>query len=171
MSTVSLTPSQDTVVAEIFIAAPPPRVFEAITDPRQMQSWWGQRDMYHITDWQADLRIGGQWSCTGVGKDENPFRVEGEYLEIDPPRLLVHTWIASYQARLKTVVRWELEAQQVHGLQPHGPRKAGTGTVVKVRHEGFGENHQSALEHAKGWERVLSWLLAYAEEGKTVATR
>ncbi len=33
MATVAITPDQDTVFGEIFIAAPPARVFEAITDP------------------------------------------------------------------------------------------------------------------------------------------
>jgi uncharacterized protein YndB with AHSA1/START domain len=36
MATVAVTPDQDAVVAEIFIAAPPERVFQAITDPDQM---------------------------------------------------------------------------------------------------------------------------------------
>jgi len=35
MATASLTPDQDAIEAEIFIAAPPARVFEAITDPKQ----------------------------------------------------------------------------------------------------------------------------------------
>ncbi len=32
MATVTLTPDQDAVVGEVFIAAPPDRVFQAITD-------------------------------------------------------------------------------------------------------------------------------------------
>ncbi|MBZ5706445.1 MAG: hypothetical protein LAN63_13930 [Acidobacteriia bacterium] len=35
MATISVTPNQDAVVAEIFIVAPPERVFQAITDPKQ----------------------------------------------------------------------------------------------------------------------------------------
>jgi len=36
MANVAITPDQDVVTAEIFIAAPPARVLQAITDPNQM---------------------------------------------------------------------------------------------------------------------------------------
>jgi uncharacterized protein YndB with AHSA1/START domain len=131
MATVAITPDQDAVVAEIFVAAPPARVFEAITDPKQVPQWWGQQGMYRITEWKGDLRTGGKWSSVGTGADGTSFRVDGEYLEVDPPRLLVHTWIASWTSNLKTVVRWELEPRDVHGLQHSGPKKSGTGTLVR----------------------------------------
>jgi uncharacterized protein YndB with AHSA1/START domain len=171
MATVAVTPNQDAIVGEIFVAAPPERVFQAISDPKQMPLWWGQKDMYRITEWKNDLRKGGTWSSVGAGVDGKAFRVEGEYLEVDPPRLLVHTWIASWSKSLKTVVRWELEPREVHGLQHRGPQKAGTGTLVKVRHEGFANAPQDAVDHSKGWTRVLAWMRAYVEEGKTVDTR
>jgi uncharacterized protein YndB with AHSA1/START domain len=122
MATATITPDQNVIVAEIFIAAPPTRVFEAITDPYQAPRWWGQEGMYRITEWKADVRRGGRWSSLGVGADGTSFQVEGEYLEVDPPRLLVHTWIASWSGPLKTVVRWELEPTDVHGLHPSGVR-------------------------------------------------
>src|SRR5260370_40850247 len=103
MATATITPDQDVVVAEIFIAAPPARVSEAITDPNQTPKWWGQQGIYRITEWKADLRPGGKWSSVGVSNDGSSFLVEGEYLEVDPPRLLVHTWVASWSGSLKTV--------------------------------------------------------------------
>ena len=93
MATAVVTPDNDAVLAEVFIAAPPERVFQAITDPKQMPLWWGQQDLYRVTEWKADVRRGGRWQSDGVGADGRTFRVEGEYLEVDPPRLLVHTWI------------------------------------------------------------------------------
>jgi len=121
VATVAISPEQDAVVAEIFIAAPPERVFQAITDPQQMPKWWGQQGLYRVTEWKADLRPGGKWSSVGVGADGSSFRVDGEYLEVDPPRLLVHTWMASWSGPLKTLVRWELAPPDVHGLQHRGP--------------------------------------------------
>src|SRR5467141_5246975 len=171
MATVAITPDQDVVTAEIFIAAPPARVFEAITDPYQMPKWWGQQGMYKITEWKGDLRPGGKWSSVGVGDDGTSFRVDGEYLEVDPPRLLVHTWIASWSCLLKTVVRWELEPRTVHGLQHRGPQKVGTGTVVKIRQEGFANAPEAARGHAQGWTRILGWMQAFVEKGETVDTR
>lgn len=171
MATATITPDQDTVVAEIFIAAPPERVFQAITDPAQVSQWWGQNNLYRVTKGNSDLRVGGKWLSAGVGKDGTEFTVEGEYLEIDPPRRLVQTWVPSYRAGLKAVVYWELEPQPVHGLHPNGPKRAGTGTLLKLRHEGFAGDVQSATDHGEGWKRVLGWLSAYVEQGQTVANR
>jgi uncharacterized protein YndB with AHSA1/START domain len=98
--------------------------------------------------------------------------VEGEYLEVDPPRLLVHTWKPSYEPDLKdTVVRWELEPRGVHGLHQTGPRKAGTGTNVTIRHSGFAGNTKSAIGHGEGWKKVLGWMQVFVEKGETVDTR
>lgn len=171
MATATVTPDHNTVLAEIFIAAPPERVFEAISDPEQLSRWWGQNSLYRITDRRADVRPGGKWWCAGAGADGTQFSVEGEYLEVDPPRRLVHTWIASYQGLQKTTVYWDLLPQTVHGLHPSGPRKAGTGTLVKLRHEGFAGNAAAANSHGDGWKRVFGWLEAYVERGETVDAR
>jgi uncharacterized protein YndB with AHSA1/START domain len=171
MATVTVTPQQDAVTGEIFIAAPPERVFQALTDPKQAPLWWGQQGMYRITEWKGDVRPGGKWFSVGVGDDGTSFRVDGEYLEVDSPRLVVHTWIASWSGPLKTVVRWELEPRSVHGLQHRGPQKVGTGTVVKIRQEGFDGAPEAARNHAQGWARVLGWMQAFVENGETVDTR
>lgn len=171
MATVAITPDQDAVVAEIFVAAPPARVFEAITDPKQVPQWWGQQGMYRITEWKGDLRTGGKWSSVGTGADGTSFRVDGEYLEVDPPRLLVHTWIASWTSNLKTVVRWELEPRDVHGLQHSDPKKSGTGTLVRLRHQGFAGAPKSAFDHSQGWTRVLAWMQGFVEAGATADSR
>jgi uncharacterized protein YndB with AHSA1/START domain len=171
MATATITPDQNVIVAEIFIAAPPERVFQAITDPAQLSQWWGQKDLYRITERHTDLRPGGKWASVGVGADGKSFKVEGEYLEIDPPRLLVHTWNADWSHPLETVVRWELEPKPIHGLHPSGPRKAGTGTLLRVRHEGFAGATAAAQSHGEGWKRVMGWLLAFVEKGETVDGR
>lgn len=171
MATSAVTLDKDAVEVEVFIAAPPERVFQAITDPKQMPLWWGQQGLYRVTEFNADLRLGGKWHSDGVGADGSSFRVEGEYLEIDPPRRLVHTWIASYAATLKTVVRWELEPREVHGLHHPGPKKTGTGTLVKIRHDGFAGDLAQAKSHGDGWIRVLGWMQSFVEEGKTIDTR
>jgi uncharacterized protein YndB with AHSA1/START domain len=169
MATATITPDQNTVIAEVFIAAPPARVFQAISDPQQMPQWWGQSGVYTLTKSTMDVRPGGKWRSDGVGADGKTFYVEGEYLEVDPPRLLVHTWIGSYSGPLKTVVRWELEPHTVHGLHPSGPKKSGTGTLVRVRQDGFAGNLENATSHGEGWKRVLGWLEGYLERSETVS--
>jgi len=171
MATTQITPDNNTVLAEIFIAAPPDRVFQALTDPKQMSQWWGQKGLYRVMEHKADLRPGGKWSGTGVSADGKPFQVDGEYLEIEPPRLLVYTWNPSFAHLLKTTVRCELEPRDVHGLQHSGPHRVGTGTLVKIRQEGFAGNLEQAQGHSRGWTLVLGWMQAYVERGETVDTR
>jgi uncharacterized protein YndB with AHSA1/START domain len=171
MATATITPDQNAVIVEIVIAAPPARVFQAISDPAQLPKWWGQSDLYQVTKSTMDVRPGGKWRSDGVGADGKFFYVEGEYLEVDPPRLLVHTWISSHGGTLKTVVHWELEPTDIHGLHSSGPKKAGTGTLVRVRQEGFAGVPAQAVSHTDGWKRVLGWLEGFVEKGETVATR
>jgi hypothetical protein len=47
----------------------------------------------------------------------------------------------------------------------------GTGTVVKIRQEGFAGAPEAAQNHAQGWTRVLGWMQAFVENGETVETR
>jgi uncharacterized protein YndB with AHSA1/START domain len=171
MATAQLTPDNDAVQVEIFIAAPPARVFQAISDPSQTSQWWGQKGLYRLTRSHADVRPGGTWYTSGVGADGTEFSVSGQYLEIDPPRLLVHTWNPSYSNLQETVVRWELQAQEVHGLQSRGPGKLGTGTLVRIRHSGFAGNVEACKKHGDGWIRVLGWMQAFVERGATIETR
>jgi uncharacterized protein YndB with AHSA1/START domain len=171
MATVAITPDQDVVNVEVFIEAPPERVFQAISDPRQVPQWWGQKNMYRVTSYKADLRPGGKWRSDGAGADGQTFSVEGEYLEVDPPRLLVFTWNSSYDPGLRTMVRWELEPKGVHRLSGNSPVKVGGGTLVKIRHSGFAGNSASAQSHGSGWVRVLGWMEAFVSRNETIDSR
>jgi uncharacterized protein YndB with AHSA1/START domain len=51
----------DTILATIDVAIPPERVFRALTTD-EVERWWGSPDTYRVTDWAADLRVGGRWS-------------------------------------------------------------------------------------------------------------
>ena len=69
MAIATITPDQNAVFAEIFIAAPPARVFQAISDPAQLPKWWGQSGLYHVTNSTMDVRPGGKWRSDGTGAD------------------------------------------------------------------------------------------------------
>jgi uncharacterized protein YndB with AHSA1/START domain len=171
LTTATLTTDNDVVLAEIFIAAPPARVFEAITDLKQRAQWWGMKGLFHVTDSHSDLRPGGKWYEVGSTDDGRPFRLDGEYLEIDPPRLLVHTRVANFAENIPTVVRWELEPHDVHGLHASGTHRVGTGTMVRVRHSGFAGHLDHAKSHQTGWGSSLDWLKAFIEKGETFEMR
>ena len=157
MASSSTTRAADEIVSEIHIAAPPERVFQALVDPAQVPQWWGQGGVYRCTDFHSDLRAGGTWRSAGVGPDGRGFEVFGEYLEVDPPRLLVHTWIASWTGDVKTTVRWELDPTN-------------RGTLVRIRHRGLAAHPELAKSYS-GWPRMLGWLQAFLEKGETVDDR
>jgi uncharacterized protein YndB with AHSA1/START domain len=119
----------------------------------------------------ADLRPGGKWSYDGLGPNDTPFHMQGEYLEVDPPRLLVQTRVADWVGEFETVVRWELEPRDVHGLHATGTHRVGTGTLVRVRHSGFAGHLQQAQNHHAGWSASLGWLKSFVETGETYEMR
>jgi uncharacterized protein YndB with AHSA1/START domain len=158
MPTSFVTPDHDTVSCEIQIAAPPERVFQALTDPSQLPQWWGQAGTYRVTKMECDLRVKGKWKSTGVSANGETFEVGGEYVEIDPPRLLVYTWAYTWGEAPNTTVRWEL-------------LPVDQGTLVKLRQSGFAGNATAANDHAKGWQTVFGWMQAFVERGETVDSR
>jgi glutathione S-transferase len=159
MATATISLDQDAIQAEVHILAPPEHVFQALTDPRQLLQWWGQKGMYHPTDWEGDVRPGGQWRCDGASDtDGSAYHVSGEYVEVDPPRLVSYTWIASWSGPLKTLVRWDLEG-------------ASGGTLVRLRHSGFAGAAAAVQGHYQGWLRVIVWMQAFVEKGETLETR
>ncbi len=56
MPVSQITPDQDAMVTEIEIAAPPERVFEALTDPAQLMLWWAATPNGAL--WEMDARPG-----------------------------------------------------------------------------------------------------------------
>jgi uncharacterized protein YndB with AHSA1/START domain len=137
--------TEGVVLANVEIAATAERVFRALTDPKELVRWWGSGDTYRNEEWTADLRVGGRWRARGRGVDGKPFSVEGEFLEIDPPRKLVQSWKPDWDGGHLTTVTYRLEP--IAG-----------GTRVTVRHAGFGERRESCQNHGQGWEKVLGWL-------------
>ena len=51
---------QDAVVAEVDIAAPPERVFEALTEANQLFAWWSTEPSVELSLFEMDARVGGR---------------------------------------------------------------------------------------------------------------
>jgi uncharacterized protein YndB with AHSA1/START domain len=127
------------------ISAPPERVFRALAS-EEISKWWGSAETYRVTRWTGEVKVGGAWKSEGVGRDGKPFAVRGEFLEVDPPKRLVHTWKYDWDPKgSTTTITYKLEA--IAG-----------GTRVIVKHEGFSDAREACLDHGDGWERVLTWL-------------
>lgn len=138
----------DTIVQEITIKGSAERVFEALTNPEQRMQWWGSPGRFQVKHVESDLRPGGKWMMSGDGV-ERPFTVSGVYRQVDRPRLLVFTWLPSWQGEAtESVVQFELEEK--NGL-----------TTVRLTHSGL--TSEPARNSHKGWAQILTWLQAFVE--------
>jgi uncharacterized protein YndB with AHSA1/START domain len=143
------TSLNDTIVQEIVIKAPAERIFEALIDPAERIKWWGAEGRFQTTHMESDLHPGGKWMMRGNGVGGRPFTVMGEYRQIEPPRLLIFTWLPDWQGdAVETLVRFELTEHS--GL-----------TTVRLTHSGL-TTESSRLSH-KGWPQILTWLQAHSE--------
>jgi uncharacterized protein YndB with AHSA1/START domain len=159
--------SHDAITVDLEIAAPPERVFDALTDPKQLTAWWGSEPSVELTSFEMNPRPGGTWRYTckprpghGQGAVEEQMRrsgtgeyeAHGEVLESVPPRLLVWSWIANWHDRpeQRTVVRWELEPTR-------------KGTRVRVTHSGLAALPVARKDYGKGWQGVLRLLNTFLE--------
>ncbi|MCU1234116.1 MAG: Activator of Hsp90 ATPase 1 family protein [Candidatus Solibacter sp.] len=145
-----------TIIGDIQIEAPPETVFDALTTPEDLASWWGAEGVYRTHDWEIDLRPGGAWHCLATSAG-GQMTVQGVYLEVDRPTKLAYTWNPSWETIPPTTVRYTLS--QVAG-----------GTHVHFEHSGFDGQLKSQQGHLEGWKRVIEWLSGYLEgKGKAVA--
>ncbi len=110
------------VIASVEIAAAPARVFQALTS-REIVDWWVREGVFDTREWSGDVRVGGRWRTTGVARGQT-YALEGEYLEVDPPRKLVHTWQGVGAAGKPSIVTYVLEP--IDG-----------GTRIMLRHSGI----------------------------------
>src|SRR5436190_6905591 len=131
MPTALVTPDQDSIIAEIEIAAPPERVFRALTQRDQLMRWW-TTDVCELELWEFDARLGGKWrfvtkesslAINGVSK----FAAEGEVLEFDPPRL------ACLYLDCQLARRSHAPYGRPLGIEPYPERHRGQGDPQRSR--------------------------------------
>ena len=124
------------ILASVEIAAPPERVFQALVS-REVLDWWVRPGIFDTREWKGDVRAGGRWTASGIGSGR-PYTLEGEFLELDPPRKLVHTWHAVGAPGAPTTVTYLLE-------------RLDGGTRITLHHSGF-TSREVCLNTCLGWE-------------------
>jgi uncharacterized protein YndB with AHSA1/START domain len=132
---------QGEIVAAVELEGPPERVFRALTTS-EVCEWWVRPGVFDTREWSADVRPGGLWRAGGIGGGR-PYTLEGEFVEVHPPRLLAHTWRAAQEPAV-TTVRYRLDASE-------------TGTRLFLRHTGFTQPATCANTSA-GWEASFNRL-------------
>ncbi|HEX2578213.1 MAG TPA: SRPBCC domain-containing protein [Aquihabitans sp.] len=128
------------LTTSIDIEAPPEVVFSHLVTPEGMVAWMGQSA-------ELDARPGGTFS---VDIDGNPIR--GEFVEVDPPHVVVVTWgLLGSEVLPAGSTRVEFRLTPIAG-----------GTRVDLTHSGLPEGQRPP--HEEGWAHHLR-LLAAATAG------
>ncbi|MCU1467802.1 MAG: ArsR family transcriptional regulator [Actinomycetia bacterium] len=151
-----MEPKKMEKVFEIYIRTTPERLWDAITDTETRSKF------------QFGARINSEWTpgstyavTTGTdaaGTDAMPL-VEGENLEVDPPRRLVQTarmlWGDDVRAEGTSRVTWEIEP-------------VGDSCRLTVTHSELNENANDQLYG--GWPMILSGLKTWIETETVLTT-
>lgn len=138
-------------VFEIYIRTTPERLWDAITDEEtRTKFWFGNRV---TSSWNP----GSPYEMTNPGAP-GPL-VQGENLEVDPPRRLVQTMLALWSDEAKdhgpTRVTWEIEP-------------VGDSCRLTVTHDELREDAREDL--FGGWPMILSGLKTWLETGEVLTT-
>jgi len=142
--------SGGTIIAVAEIPAHLERVYQALTTD-EVERWWGHPDYYRQTDWQADLRVCGQWSVIVRFKDGSTNGGSGEFAEISSPHKLVMT-----RKFEKHPLQGARETTITYRLEP-----VPNGTRLTMREEGYIGRSDAAYGNAEHWERFFGWLATY----------
>ena len=136
-------------VYEVEIATTPERLWQAITNPDfTRQYWYGALS---ISDWQ----VGSRWTSESA---DGEVYLDGEILEIDPPRRLVHTFHVVHEPEAAAEAPSRIEWQ----ITPVGAR-----CRLTVIHTGRGP---ATMDYTSGgWETILGGLKELLETGQVAA--
>src|SRR5579872_2475679 len=133
------------ILATVEIAASAERVFRALAS-REIVDWWGKPGVFDAREWSGEVEVGGRWRASGIGRDGTAWELEGEFLEVDPPRRLSHTWSTPGSTAKASVVTYLLE--EING-----------GTRITLRHVNLSER-DACMGACMGWEACLTRLAA-----------
>jgi uncharacterized protein YndB with AHSA1/START domain len=125
----------DAGVVEIHRRLPAPigEVFRWWTDPELLREWMTP---VGTVEAEVDLRVGGRLSVVMKG-DGRVIEHTGEYLEIDPPRRLVFTWVSQFTGSVPSVVTVELQAAGDDETELRLTHSRLPDTVARFHHGGW----------------------------------
>ena len=89
MTVVSTSQDRETLTLTVVadLAAPPPRVWQVWSDPRQLERWWAP-PTWPATFEEHDVVVGGRSSYVMTGPEGESSRGWWQFLSLDKPRSL-----------------------------------------------------------------------------------
>lgn len=144
-------PSADdvTLVARRTIRASPEWLFDAWTEARHVERWWGPAGVECVGA-TIDLRVGGAYRIGNRFPDGRVVWIAGVFELIERPHRLVYTW------RLESPHAGERSERVTVRFEP-----SGDDTEVVVVHERIGDE-ASRHGHEAGWVACLDGLAEFA---------
>ncbi len=134
------------IVQDRLLSASPEEVFEAWSDPEGLAVWMCPAPDMERASVELDFRVGGCFQILMHGAEQD-YLQRGEYLEIEPPKRLVMTWVSDWQPEGQRRTRIEVT------LEPAG---AGQTRIVLVHDEL--PDTDSYDGHEQGWQEILTKL-------------
>jgi uncharacterized protein YndB with AHSA1/START domain len=122
-------------------AKPIEKVWAALTVPERIADWLATAKV------EPDLRLGARFELYFATQD---YRVVGEIVALDPPRLIAWTWPDAQHAQ--SIVRFELTAD-------------GAGCLLTLRQSELSRRH--LVEVAAGWHTHLEAVPGAIEGART----
>jgi uncharacterized protein YndB with AHSA1/START domain len=89
---ITTPPGEPVIEVRRFLKAPPELVYRVVTEGEYLRRWWGPRRL-EISECVVDLQVGGRWRIVHRAPDGAEFGFHGTFLELDPPRRRVATWV------------------------------------------------------------------------------
>lgn len=130
------------LAVDAILPAPPERVFEALTTPELYSQWMGP-DGSTTEVSSMDAVPGGRLAFTVGFPGGMSVQIEGEYLTVDPPHRLSHTWLVEGDPHPTTVTI---------DLRP-----VASGTQIVLVHDGF-TDVDDRDQNDGGWRHQLGRL-------------
>jgi uncharacterized protein YndB with AHSA1/START domain len=126
------------------IKARPSIVFDALTSPEGIASWWGPDDGPVLVA-ETDPRVGGRFRVRFRMLDGSEHESSGEYLEIVKPERLSMSW------------RWTGGEDPGESLVEIGLRAVPEGTELTFTHSRL-RDEETRRSHEQGWTGALDKL-------------
>jgi len=90
-STLVAEPGKHEIIMTRVFDAPRELLFKAMTDPKLVPQWWGQRHNTTIVD-KMEVKAGGLWRYVQRDQHGNEFAFHGVYHSITAPERVVDTF-------------------------------------------------------------------------------
>jgi len=89
---ITIPAGEPIITIRRYFKAPPELVYRAVTEGEFLRRWFGPRRL-EVSECEVDLRVGGTWRIVHRAPDGMEFAFHGEFLELDPPRRRVGTFV------------------------------------------------------------------------------